>query len=78
MPILLPAPARFSTTMGCLTAAPSFSASARAKMSVACPGGNGTIRRMGRSGYSAWAGAPATASARPAARLERIRFMIVQ
>ncbi|CFN80297.1 Uncharacterised protein [Bordetella pertussis] len=50
MPILLPAPARFSTTMGCLRSAPSFSASARAKMSVAWPGGNGTSMRIGRSG----------------------------
>src|SRR5687768_18448586 len=52
------APARFSTTTGCDHASVIFCASTRAMMSVAPPGGNGTMKRTARDGY-AWASADA-------------------
>jgi hypothetical protein len=52
VPMAPPAPGRFSTTNGWPSATCSFSATTRAAMSVACPGGQGTTTLMGRLGYA--------------------------
>ncbi|EKD98636.1 MAG: hypothetical protein ACD_23C00332G0002 [uncultured bacterium] len=61
------APARFSTTKGCLRRSDSCMAVMRAMMSVVPPAGYGTMMRTGLVGYAcAWAAAPiATSSATP-------------
>jgi hypothetical protein len=50
MPMMPPAPGRFSTTTGWPSASESFGATRRAGVSVAPPGENGTISRMVRFG----------------------------
>src|SRR5262245_11629805 len=52
MPIMLPAPALFSTKNGWPSALDKCCASTRARMSVPPPGGEGTITLTGRIGYS--------------------------
>src|SRR5882672_9363329 len=60
MPTPPPAPARFSTTIGCLSTRPIASAIGRATVSATPPGGKGTIIVTGRFGYScALSGKPA-------------------
>ncbi len=49
-PGMPPPPARFSTATPCPHFTESRSATMRAKMSAACPGGNGTITRTGFAG----------------------------
>src|SRR3954471_5894754 len=68
--MLLPAPALLSTITGWPSFLKSRSARARAKMSVACPVGKGTTRRIGRSGQAACA-AVANTAAREHARASR-------
>src|SRR3954468_7300723 len=53
-----PAPGRLSATNGWPSCCCSFSATTRAAMSVACPGGHGTTTLTGRFGYP-WAPAAA-------------------
>ena len=78
LPMLLPAPALFSTMTVWPRRLPSGSASARAKMSVACPGGNGTMRRIGLSAGHAACATVATAmplaAARPSSTRRRSKF----
>src|SRR5262245_8288374 len=50
MPIVPPAPGRFSTITGWPSCAVSFSATVRAMMSVALPGVKGTVTRIGLAG----------------------------
>src|SRR5262245_19688539 len=57
--MVLPAPGRFSTMIGCPICAETCSRTARAMMSVAAPGVSGTIARIGLLGQ-ACAQAPAT------------------
>ena len=52
-PIVPPAPPRLSTTIGWPRRSDSFCARLRAMKSVAPPAGNGTMRRIGLSGYAA-------------------------
>src|SRR5215831_14056238 len=65
MPMLPPAPARFSTTTGCPRSSPSGAATARDSVSTTAPGGNGLMRRTGLDGYDC-AKAPAAKQARSA------------
>src|SRR5262245_35497845 len=51
MPMLPPAPPRLSTTTCCPQTSVNFWPSRRAIVSVAAPGGNGTMMRIGRPGY---------------------------
>src|SRR5882672_11991422 len=60
MPIVPPAPARFSTSTGWPQAALSFSPISRAAMSVALPAANGTTMRIGLTGKLAAACAGAS------------------
>src|SRR5215467_12399117 len=55
MPMLPPAPGLFSTTTTHFTLSVSFIATAREKMSVPPPGGNGTIKRIALSAGYSWA-----------------------
>src|SRR5207237_6903179 len=55
-----PAPGRLSATNGWPSCCCSFSATTRAAMSVACPGGQGTTILTGRLGYACAHAAPAT------------------
>jgi hypothetical protein len=50
VPIMPPAPARFSGTMGWPTSSDTFCPTMRPIRSVAWPGGQGTIMRIGRFG----------------------------
>src|SRR5436309_4418322 len=50
MPIVPPAPGRFSISTGCPNADESLSATGRAIVSVAEPGVNGTMMRIGLDG----------------------------
>src|SRR5512134_3170159 len=59
MPMLPPAPARFSTSTGWPSAAESLSPSARAVTSVEPPGGYGTMSRTGLDGQPCACGASA-------------------
>src|SRR5262245_61789197 len=68
MPILPPAPPRFSTITGLPSASPSGTLISRAAMSVPPPAGKHTIMVIWRSGYSART--PAGASAAAAARMQ--------
>src|SRR5262245_50201411 len=61
-----PAPPRFSITTCWFQIWVSFSPSSRAEMSVAPPGGNGTMKRTGFCGHP-WAPTPVEASATSAA-----------
>src|SRR6185295_8658288 len=61
--MLPPAPGRLSTTTCAFHASASRCAAARAMMSVAPPGGNGTTMRIGWLGYAACARAVRVASA---------------
>src|SRR5688572_23518907 len=63
------APARFSTITCCVHSSPSFTARMRPSASVPPPGGNGTIRRTGLSGYCAWALPKRNAHSSPASNL---------
>src|SRR5687768_15578277 len=74
MPIAPPAPARFSMTTGCLSAAPSASATGLATVSATPPGGNGTIIVTGRSGYCATAALADVAATSASASIRRIRI----
>jgi len=50
VPMLPPAPGRFSTRNGCRHASVSFCATSRAMMSFGPPGANGTMIRTGLEG----------------------------
>jgi len=50
VPMLPPAPARFSMTKGCPRISAIFGVTVRATMSVPPPGGNGTMTRIGFDG----------------------------
>src|SRR5882672_5621266 len=65
-------PALFSTITCCFHTSVSFSATRRAKMSAAWPGGNGTMKCTGLLGHGACASAGA-ARAAPAAPARRSR-----
>src|SRR5947207_12866000 len=54
------APGRLSATNGWPSSCCSFSATTRAAMSVACPGGHGTMIRTGWLGYGCANAVPAT------------------
>jgi len=69
VPIMLPAPGLFSTTICCPRTGVSRSASKRPTMSAPCPGGNGTMIRIGFAGHScADAAAGSSANARTISR----------
>jgi hypothetical protein len=51
MPIMPPAPGRFSTSTGCPMASLSFGAMMRPMMSIVLPGAKGATIRIGLSGY---------------------------
>src|SRR5262249_44749706 len=55
-----PAPGLLSTRNGRPRSSASRAATSRVTMSTAPPGGNGSMMRTGRSGYSAHAGTPAS------------------
>ena len=55
MPTAPPAPVRFTTTTGCLSAFSICAASGRPTMSATPPGGNGTIIVIGFAGYESCA-----------------------
>ena len=74
-PILPPAPARLSTTMGWPSSSPSRSAITRAVTSVAPPAWKGTIRRIGRLGQGAWAKAGAARRGAAARTARRVMLM---
>jgi len=57
VPVMPPAPARFSATTGCPSISDSFCATTRPTRSVACPGGHGMTMRKGRFGYAGCASA---------------------
>src|SRR5262245_62044081 len=63
MPIVPPAPGRFSTTTGWPSAACSLSATGRAMVPVAEPGVNGTMMRIGLEGNDCAAAVAANARA---------------
>src|SRR5688572_26033923 len=68
--MVLPAPARLSTTICCPSASPSFGEMTRVRISVPPPGANGTITRIDLPGYvCATAAAVATSSASPKTQL---------
>src|SRR5437870_5270213 len=69
MPMVPPAPGRFSTTSGWPSAAASLSATGRAMVSVADPGVKGTMMRIGLAGKGCADAAQAAKRARLAARL---------
>src|SRR5438105_11577926 len=72
-PTLPPAPARFSTTTGCLKDSDIFALTQRATVSTEPPAGNGTTMRTGRFGND-WACAFASASASNKGGMIRCRF----
>src|ERR1043166_1301651 len=67
MPITVPPPGRLSTSVFCVHASCSLRAVMRAIMSLPAPGENGTIRRIGRSGYEVCASVALAASSAAAA-----------
>src|SRR6185436_12248534 len=72
IPIMLPAPGRFSTKNCCMKALEKCSAMTRAMMSVPPAGGEGTTMRTGRAGHvCASACVVRTAKPRAAARIAR-------
>src|SRR5882672_99881 len=71
MPTPPPAPARFSTTIGCLSTRPIASAIGRATVSATPPGGKGTIIVIGRFGYSCALSGKAARSSRNANKFAR-------
>src|SRR6185436_17114817 len=71
MPIVPPAPGRFSTITGWPSAACSLSATGRAMVSVAEPGVNGTMTRIGFEGND-WPCALSAKQANSAARSDFI------
>src|SRR3954452_1658942 len=74
MPSAPPAPARFSTTTGCLSSRASASATGRATVSATPPGGNGTIIVIVFSGQLDCANAAAaTTSVATTSERDRVR-----
>src|SRR5262245_52363620 len=71
MPMVFPAPGRFSTTNGCPSCCDTCSNTARAMMSVAAPAVSGMITRMGRVGHSC-ADAPVSTDAKPKNPIDRL------
>src|SRR5216684_6695421 len=73
--MLLPAPVTFSTTTGLPHASPNLSASSRAGMSGATPGGKPTTILMPCSGYACANAGPAASNAAPMAKTRRSDVM---
>src|SRR6266436_7518944 len=73
--MLLPAPVTFSTTTGLPHASPNLSASSRAVMSGATPGGKPTTILMPCSGYPCGKAGPAASNAVPMAKTRRSDVM---
>src|SRR6266446_5094779 len=73
--MLLPAPVTFSTTTGLPHASPNLSASSRAVMSGATPGGKPTTILMPCSGYACANAGPAASNAAPMAKTRRSDVM---
>src|SRR6266436_2769516 len=73
--MLLPAPVTFSTTTGLPHASPDLSASSRAVMSGATPGGKPTTILMPCSGYACANAGPAASNAAPMAKMRRSDVM---
>ncbi len=68
------APARFSTTTGCLSRSASFWPTMRAAVSVGPPGGNGTTSLMGLVGQAcAMAAVPVRAAKAPTTAAMQVR-----
>src|SRR5687767_2119429 len=76
VPMVPPAPPRFSMTIDWPSRSPSFCATMRATMSVEPPGGKGTIRRIGFAGQ-AWADAAPGCSSAAAHRVANTSALIV-
>src|SRR5882757_888386 len=78
MPMVLPAPGRFSTMIGCPSWADTWSITTRPMTSVALPGVSGTIRRIGLDGQAcadcAQAGADASRERAGAASAAAVRL----